>query len=261
MSHHGSPGPYFQKEFFHNGYLKSLRQVVTSGHCPAGTTEKVNCWPMPEVPDNIDMTTGNLGLTDKEENQIVAFLETLSDGFRPYPNMDTFTGACMTGGSAATQGNDSLIPTPPLPPCASAICSVAPAPGPKSIASMTTPVLSASTLVQESPTTPQAKRASIIRRPMIELSKEHLAVISWVTRNLGGSPMHYGIVRYGTRPNHLTENAESPIRLDPDHSLTGFRVRLDNVKPRTTYYFTVDSTEFNGASDRIVSHVYKFTTH
>ncbi len=142
-----APGPYFQKGFFHNGYLKSLKQVVhfyntrdvypfdvTSGHCPSGTIEKVTCWPMPEVPNNIDMTTGKLGLTDEEENQIGKFLETLSDGFtRPYLHSDTFTGACMRGGSAATQGNELLIPTPPLPSCASAICDVAPVPGPKPI--------------------------------------------------------------------------------------------------------------------------------
>jgi cytochrome c peroxidase len=142
-----APGPYFQKAFFHNGYIKSLKQLVhfyntrdkyaypvTSGHCPAGTTEKVDCWPMPEVRNNIDMTSGNLGLTDKEEDQIVKFLETLSDGFtRPYPNRDTFSGSCMTGGSAATQGNEFLIPTPPLPACASAICNVAPVPGPRPI--------------------------------------------------------------------------------------------------------------------------------
>jgi cytochrome c peroxidase len=49
-----APGPYFQKEFFHNGYAKSLKQLVhfydtrdvfpfnvTSGHCPAGKTETV----------------------------------------------------------------------------------------------------------------------------------------------------------------------------------------------------------------------------
>jgi cytochrome c peroxidase len=139
-----APGPYFQKGFFHNGYIKSLKQLVhfyntrdkyafpvTSGHCPSGKTEKVDCWPMPEVKNNIDMTSGNLGLTDQEENQIVVFLQTLTDGFtRPYANIDTFTGTCMTGGSAATQGNESLIPTPPLPPCASAICGVAPAPSP-----------------------------------------------------------------------------------------------------------------------------------
>src|SRR6266851_8141745 len=50
---------------------------VTSGHCPKGTTEKVDCWPMPEVPNNIDMTVGNLGLTDHEENLLVTFMQTL----------------------------------------------------------------------------------------------------------------------------------------------------------------------------------------
>jgi cytochrome c peroxidase len=142
-----APGPYFQKEFFHNGYAKSLKQLVhfyntrdvfpfkvTSGHCPAGTREKVDCWPMPEVPNNIDMTVGNLGLTDQEENQIVTFMQTLTDGFTtPYPDINTFTGQCMTGGTASTQGNELLIPTPPLPRCASAICNVQPLPAPNPI--------------------------------------------------------------------------------------------------------------------------------
>jgi cytochrome c peroxidase len=139
-----APGPFFQKEFFHNGYIKSLKQLVhfyntrdlfafevTSGHCPPGTIERVTCWPRPEVKNNIDCTTGNLGLTDMEENQIVAFLQTLSDGFtKPYPNINTFTGQCMFGGTASTQGNELLIPTPPLPPCSPAICGVPPVPFP-----------------------------------------------------------------------------------------------------------------------------------
>jgi cytochrome c peroxidase len=145
-------GPYFQKGFFHNGYIKSLKQLVhfyntrdtsfaypvTSGHCPAGTIEKVTCWPMKEVPNNLDTTTGMLGLTDEEENQIVAFLETLTDGYTaPYPNSDVFSGSCMTCNPAtdpncspSRQGNGELIPTPPLPPCASAICDVPPVPSP-----------------------------------------------------------------------------------------------------------------------------------
>ena len=145
-------GPYFQKGFFHNGYIKSLKQLVhfyntrdtsfaypvTSGHCPAGTIEKVTCWPMKEVPNNLDTTTGMLGLTDEEENQIVAFLETLTDGYTaPYPNSDVFSGSCMTCNPAtdpncspSRQGNGELIPTPPLPPCASAICDVPPVPNP-----------------------------------------------------------------------------------------------------------------------------------
>jgi cytochrome c peroxidase len=118
-----APGPYFQKEFFHNGYIKSLKQLVhfyntrdvyrmqvASGACPAGTIEKVTCWPAAEVPQNQDMTVGNLHLTDMEENQIVAFLQALTDGFTtPYPDINTYTGACMTGGDASTQGNPFLI--------------------------------------------------------------------------------------------------------------------------------------------------------
>jgi cytochrome c peroxidase len=118
-----APGPYFQKEFFHNGYIKSLKQLVhfyntrdvypypvTSGNCPTGTVERVTCWPEPEVPVNVDMTTGKLGLTDTEENQIVAFLQTLSDGYTtPFPDVGTYTGTCMTGGNASTQGNSTII--------------------------------------------------------------------------------------------------------------------------------------------------------
>ena len=86
---------------------------------------------MPEVPNNLDMTVGNLALTDQEENLIVTFLQTLTDGFTtPFPNINTFTGTFMTGGSASTQGNEFLIPTPPLPPCAPDICGVPPRPDP-----------------------------------------------------------------------------------------------------------------------------------
>jgi cytochrome c peroxidase len=123
-----APGPYFQKEFFHNGYIKSLKQLVhfyntrdeyqmdvESGECPTGTTERVNCWPAAEVPQNQDMTIGMLHLTDLEENQIVKFLETLNDGFTtPFPDINTYTGVCMTGGTAATQGNSSIIPASAL---------------------------------------------------------------------------------------------------------------------------------------------------
>jgi cytochrome c peroxidase len=142
-----APGPYFQKEFFHNGYIKSLKQLVhfyntrdvygpmpvLSGYCPTGTVERVTCWPQPEVPNNVDMTTGKLGLTDTEEDQIVAFLMTLTDGYTtPYPDINTYTGTCMTGGTAATQGNSTLIRVPSAMgvPCATGICNVSPLPSP-----------------------------------------------------------------------------------------------------------------------------------
>jgi cytochrome c peroxidase len=98
------PCPSFVKAFMHNGYLKSLKEVVhfyntrdTLGECGGapGEVEKVTCWPPPEVPQNLDMTIGNLGLSDAEEDQIVAFMRTLTDGYtRPYTDVDSFTGRC-----------------------------------------------------------------------------------------------------------------------------------------------------------------------
>jgi cytochrome c peroxidase len=99
------PCPTFVRAYMHNGYLKSLKEVVhfyntrdkpgypAMSCSPA--TEKKTCWPSPEVTANIDMTVGDLGLTDAEEDQLVAFLRTLTDGFtRPYPDAHAFTGAC-----------------------------------------------------------------------------------------------------------------------------------------------------------------------
>src|SRR6266403_882797 len=115
-------------------------------------------------------------------------------------------------------------------------------------------------VAQPSPTTPKAARVRIIQGPEIELAKQHLTIISWTTNNPGGSPVHYGIVHYGTDPNDLSHTAKSPIRLNPDHSSTVFRVRMDNLKPRTTYYYTVDSMEANGRMDRVTSAINNFTT-
>ena len=120
-------------------------------------------------------------------------------------------------------------------------------------------VLSGSLLAQESPTTPKAARVQIIQGPEIALAS-WFTVIRWTTNNPGGSPVHYGIVHYGTGPNDLSQTAKNPIRLNPDHSSTVFRVHLYNLKPRTTYYYTVDSMESNGRSDGVTSRVQNFTT-
>jgi hypothetical protein len=121
-------------------------------------------------------------------------------------------------------------------------------------------VLSGSFLAQESPTTPRDPRVRIIQGPKVELATEHLTIISWTTNNPGGSPVHYGIVHYGTDPSGLSETAKSPIRLNPGHSSTVFRVRIDGLQPRTTYYYTVDSMETNGKGDGVKSAVKHFTT-
>jgi cytochrome c peroxidase len=73
--------PYegFVKAYGHNGFFKSLKEIVHFYN-----TRDVEAWPEPEVLDNINTTElGNLGLTDEEEDAIVAFLKTLSDGYLP----------------------------------------------------------------------------------------------------------------------------------------------------------------------------------
>jgi cytochrome c peroxidase len=75
--------PYkcFVKAYGHNGFFKSLREIVhfynTRDLPGAG-------WPPPEVADNVNITElGDLGLSCGEENDLTAFLKTLSDGFTP----------------------------------------------------------------------------------------------------------------------------------------------------------------------------------
>jgi hypothetical protein len=121
-------------------------------------------------------------------------------------------------------------------------------------------ILGGSLSAQQSPTTPKAALVRITQGPKIELAKEHFTIINWTTNNPGGSPVHYGIVHYGTDPNSLIETAKSPIRLNPNHTSTVFRVRLNDLKPRTTYYYTVDSMEATGKSDGVKSPVSHFTT-
>lgn len=84
------PSPSFVKAFAHNGYFKSLKAIVhfyntrdTMPTCGgASNTPGVDCWPAPEVPETVNHEElGNLALTEAEEDAIVAFMKTLSDGY------------------------------------------------------------------------------------------------------------------------------------------------------------------------------------
>ena len=88
------PRPDFVKAYMHNGYFKSLKEVVhfyntrdVLRRCkPNDPGEKVTCWPAPEQPANVNKTQmGRLGLSNAAEDAIVAFLKTLTDGYEPPP--------------------------------------------------------------------------------------------------------------------------------------------------------------------------------
>jgi cytochrome c peroxidase len=89
------PFPGFVKAYGHNGYFKTLEGFVhfyntrdVKPVCPGALTEAealaAGCWPPPEVVANVNRDElGDLGLTPVDELAIVAFLRTLSDGYRP----------------------------------------------------------------------------------------------------------------------------------------------------------------------------------
>ena len=99
------PYPAFVKAFGHNGYFKSLKQIVhfynTRDVKPVCTNDPATgidesifttvedaiaqgCWPEPEVAANVNTSElGNLHLTETQEDAIVAFMKTLSDGYAP----------------------------------------------------------------------------------------------------------------------------------------------------------------------------------
>jgi hypothetical protein len=113
---------------------------------------------------------------------------------------------------------------------------------------------------QASPTTSKAAHVSIKSGPELEAANSHLAIITWTSNNPGGSPEHFAVAHYGTDAGKLSETAKSPIRLNPWHPDTVFRVRIDNLKPKTTYYYTVESMGADGSNDGVKSPVRHFTT-
>jgi cytochrome c peroxidase len=84
------PYPGFVKSYMHNGYFTSLKDVVhfyntrdTLPRCaPHDPGERLSCWPAPEVAANMNTRQlGNLGLSEDEENAVVAFMKILTDGY------------------------------------------------------------------------------------------------------------------------------------------------------------------------------------
>jgi cytochrome c peroxidase len=71
------PKTGFRKAFMHNGYFKTLKEVVRFYNTRDRTEEN---WPPPEISENVNEDEmGDLGLTPEEEDAIVLFMKTLSD--------------------------------------------------------------------------------------------------------------------------------------------------------------------------------------
>jgi cytochrome c peroxidase len=84
------PYPAFAKAYGHNGYFTSLKAIVhfyntrdVLPRCqPHDPGEGTTCWPAPESTDNMNRSkVGHLGLSEAEEDALVLFMQTLTDGF------------------------------------------------------------------------------------------------------------------------------------------------------------------------------------
>ena len=116
------------------------------------------------------------------------------------------------------------------------------------------------TTAQVLPPAKKAARVAITKGPVPELISDYVTFIRWITTNPGGSDVHFGLVHYGTDPKDLSQTAKSEVRVNRGHPETMFRVRMDGLKPRTTYYYKVTSIESGGKSDGVESQVSQFTT-
>lgn len=106
----------------------------------------------------------------------------------------------------------------------------------------------------------RAEHVEITKPPELEIALDNFAIVRWTTTNPRGDDEHYGVVHYGTDPEDLSQTAKGHIRLNRTHPETIFRVRIEDLKPRTTYYYKATSIDSSGESDGVESPVSQFTT-
>ncbi|MBV8737365.1 MAG: fibronectin type III domain-containing protein [Alphaproteobacteria bacterium] len=115
-------------------------------------------------------------------------------------------------------------------------------------------------LAQVLPLQKRAEHVEITKGPELESAVSYMAIVRWTTTNPRGLDEHYGIVYYGTNPDDLSAVARGHIRLNRAHPEIIFRVRLQGLEPKTTYYYRVTSVDSAGKSDGEESNVNHFTT-
>jgi hypothetical protein len=121
-------------------------------------------------------------------------------------------------------------------------------------------LLADSTSAQFVSSAKKAAHVHILKGPELESATESLTIIRWTSDNPAGSPEHFGVVHYGTDPKNLSQTAKSHIRPNPTHSYPDFRVRIEGLAPKTTYYYKMDSMGAEGTTDGVDSPVKTLTT-
>ena len=115
-------------------------------------------------------------------------------------------------------------------------------------------------VAQNPPPQKRAEHVEMTKPPALEIAHDDLAIVRWTITNPGGDDDHFAVAHYGTDPEDLSQTAKNHIRLNRGHAETIFRVRMQGLKPQTTYYYKVTSMGAGGQSDGVESSVNHFTT-
>lgn len=91
----------------------------------------------------------------------------------------------------------------------------------------------------------KSRSMRITKGPELESATPNSAIIRWTT-NIGGSRIVSAVVHYGVDPKNLDQTAQSSNRWNPNLPYMTQRVFMPNLKPGTTYYYTVESKRGDG---------------
>ena len=106
-----------------------------------------------------------------------------------------------------------------------------------------------------------ASSVRIIQGPTLESSTDTSAIVRWTTNSVDGTTVRYGVVHYGVDRRQLSQVARSQNRWNRGLPSMIYRVQLDNLEPGLTYYYSVETTDANGASEGgMNSELHQFTT-
>lgn len=112
----------------------------------------------------------------------------------------------------------------------------------------------------DQPADTNRSQARIIDGPQLERATAVWAIIRWTTNNVKGTALRYGVVHYGTDPEHLNDTAASPNRWNPGLPTMIYRVQMNYLQPATTYYYRVESENALEVSEGEESAVNEFKT-
>jgi len=103
----------------------------------------------------------------------------------------------------------------------------------------------------------EAKEAAvkITNGPRVEGTGADWAEIACATNSASGSVVHYG-----TDANNLSQTAQSPYVDKENASYQIHRVKVTGLKPKTTYFYVVDSGHGEGTGTEAKSQVAQFQT-